>query len=218
MQISEQMEEILEALWVAYEEKNTDCLKLSWLREMPDTAMLKALLDRKIVERCGEGEVKMTKKGEQLASDAVRRHRLAERLLTDVLQVRKEMIHETACQFEHHLHKGIDQNVCTLLGHPKTCPHGRPIPPGKCCKEQLKVAAQAVSSLSALKPGQGGHVAYLNTADPKRAQMMLSMGLAPGARIRLLSSFPSHLFQLGETQFAVDREIAKEIYVRMETS
>lgn len=218
MQLSEQMEEILEAVFIAREEKNTECLKLSWLREMPDAHMLKDLIELKILERCGTDGIKLTPKGLQLASDAVRRHRLAERLLTDVLAVRKEMIHETACQFEHHLHRGIDQNVCTLLGHPRTCPHGRPIPPGKCCSEQLKVAAQAVSPLAALKPGHGGCVAYLNTTDPKRAQMMLAMGLAPGARIKLLSSFPSLLFQLGETQFAVDKEIAREIYVRIETA
>ena len=218
MQISEQMEEILEAAFIAREEKNTECLKLSWLRDMPDAHMLKDLIELKILERCGEDEIKMTDKGSQLASDAVRRHRLAERLLTDVLAVRKDMIHETACQFEHHLHRGIDQNVCTLLGHPKTCPHGRPIPPGKCCKEGTKIVTQAVSPLSVLKPGQGGIVAYLSTADPARAQMMLSMGVVPGAKLKLLSGFPSLLFQLGESQFAVDKEIAKEIYVRIETS
>ncbi len=218
MQITEQMEEILEALWVAREEKNTDCLKLAWLREMPDTRMLKELIDERIVERCGAEEIKMTTRGAQLASDAVRRHRLAERLLTDVLAVRKEMIHETACQFEHHLHRGIDQNVCTLLGHPKTCPHGRPIPPGRCCEEGVRIAPQAVSPVSHLKPGQTGQVAYLSTTDPKRAQLMLSMGIVPGTHVKLLSNFPSLFFELGESQFAVDKEMAKEIYVRIESA
>lgn len=216
MQFSEQTEEILEALWIAREERKNDRLKLSWLREAPDAYMLKLLIEKKVVELCGENEIKMTEHGLKLAADAVRRHRLAERLLTDVLAVRQDMIHETACQFEHHLHKGIADNVCTLLGHPKTCPHGKTIPPGRCCEEGAKTVAQAVGPLSSFKPGQAGSVAYLSTTDPKRAQMMLSMGVVPGARIKLLSSFPSLFFELGMTQFAVDRDIAKEIYVRIE--
>lgn len=216
MQFSEQTEEILEALWIAREAKKEDCLKLSWLRDVPDAYMLKLLIERKVIELCGKDEIKMTAHGLKLAADAVRRHRLAERLLTDVLAVRKDMIHETACQFEHHLHKGIDDNVCTLLGHPKTCPHGKPIPPGKCCEEGARTVERAVSPLASLKPGESGSVAYLATADPKRAQMMLSMGVIPGTHIKLLSGFPSLFFELGESQFAVDREIAREIYVRLE--
>lgn len=217
MQLSEQLEEILEAMWIAREEKNNDYLKLSWLRDMPDTHMLEELINLKIVERCKEDGIRLTDRGLGLAGDAVRRHRLAERLLTDVLRVRKDMIHETACQFEHHLHRGIDQNVCTLLGHPKTCPHGRPIPPGKCCMKGAKVVPQAVSALSVLKPGQAGKVAYLSTTEPARAQMLLSMGIVPGTKIELLSGFPSFLFQLNESQFAVDKDVAREIYVRIET-
>jgi DtxR family Mn-dependent transcriptional regulator len=216
MQFSEQAEEVLESLWLAHEEKQEKCLKLSWLKVMPDTHILKELLGDKIVERCGSEEIKLTEKGMRYASDAIRRHRLAERLLTDVLAVKKELIHETACQFEHHLHRGIDANVCTLLGHPKTCPHGKAIPPGRCCEEKMKVVTQAVSPLAALKPGQKGHIAYLSTTDPKRAQMLLSMGLVPGAPLELLASFPSLFFQLGHGQFAVDRNIAGDIYVRLE--
>lgn len=216
MQFSEPVEEVLEALWLAREDKNVNCLKLAWLKVIPETHVLKELIDAKIIKRCGIDEIEMTEKGLRFASDAVRRHRLAERLLTDVLQVRKELIHETACGFEHHLHRGIDANVCTLLGHPKACPHGKPIPPGRCCEEKAKIVSQAVAPLSSLRPGQKGHVAYLYTTDPKRAQMLLSMGMVPGSEIQLLASFPSLLFQLGEAQFAVDKEIAAGIYVRLE--
>ena len=127
----------------------------------------------------------------------------------------RSLIHDAACKFEHHLHKGIDENVCTLLGHPKFCPHGRTIPEGRCCREAIKVVSPAVSPLSSLKPGNKGHVAYLHTTDPKRAQMLISMGVIPGASICLLASFPSLLFQLGEGQFAVDAELARAIYIRL---
>jgi DtxR family Mn-dependent transcriptional regulator len=215
MIVSEAAEEILEALWIAHEEKGRDHLKLSELREMPDHATLQELLHAGIVERCGEEEVRLTEKGHRHASDAVRRHRLAERLLADLLDIKGEILHDTACGFEHHLHRGVDTCVCTLLGHPRVCPHGHPIPPGKCCEEGRKTAQQAISPLAKLRPGERGIVAYLHTTDPKRAQALLSMGVAPGAEIALLAGFPSYLFQIGEGQFAVDREIAGSIYVRL---
>lgn len=214
MLLTEKAEEILESLWEA-SNGGKNPLRLSSLREMPDTTTLKELIDKSILERVGEGEFRLTFAGAHYARDAVRRHRLAERLLVDVLAVRPALIHETACQFEHHLHKGIDENVCTLLGHPKVCPHGRPIPPGRCCEEGKKIVSQMVSHLADIEPGKGGQVAYIHTQDPKRAQMLLSMGIVPGTEIKLLTTFPSYLLQLGESQFAVDREVAGEIYVRM---
>lgn len=215
MNLTESAEEVLEALWNAQEGGKKADTRLSELRQLPDPSVLTELIDNRILER-GEGDmVSLTKTGLVHARDAVRRHRLAERLLIDVLAVKSSMVHEAACQFEHHLHKGIDTNVCILLGHPKFCPHGQPIPPGQCCKEGAKTAAPAVARLSDIRPGENGHIAYLHTQDPKRAQMLLSMGLAPGTEIRLLAGFPSFLFQLGEGQFAVDAQVAGEIYVRL---
>lgn len=216
MIVSEAAEEILEELWTASEASGgTLEIKFSQLKQLPDAHILKELTDSDILHLSTDDKIKLTEKGLIHARDAVRRHRLAERLLTDVLAVKSSLIHDAACKFEHHLHKGIDENVCTLLGHPKSCPHGSPIPPGRCCEEKAKTFAPAVSTLANIKPGQGGHVTYLHTADPKRAQMLISMGIVPGAEIKLLAGFPSYLFQLGEGQFAIDRALANEIYVRL---
>ena len=215
MIVSEAAEEILEALWIAHEDTGRDCLKLAELREMPGHDVLQELLHAGIVERCGAEEIKLTEAGHRHARDALRRHRLAERLLTDLLDVKEELIHETACGFEHHLHRGVDASVCTLLGHPTVCPHGRPIPPGPCCEEGRRTAQQAIAALARRKPGARGSVAYLQTTDPTRAQALLSMGVTPGTAITLLAGYPSYLFQIGEAQFAVDRELANAIYVRL---
>ena len=215
MNVSEMAEEVLEALWMEHETNPNEAVKLSRLRTMPDMHTLKELLDNHVLEKHVGDEIRLTEKGITHARYAVRRHRLAERLLTDILAVKSSLIHDAACKFEHHLHKGIDENVCTLLGHPKFCPHGRTIPEGRCCREAIKVVSPAVSPLSSLKPGNKGHVAYLHTTDPKRAQMLISMGVIPGASICLLASFPSLLFQLGEGQFAVDAELARAIYIRL---
>src|SRR3954449_12157146 len=84
----------------------------------------------------GDGSmiVDLTAKGRQRAADIIRRHRLAERLFTDSLALDSETeIEQQACKFEHILSPEATDKICTFLGHPKTCPHGAPIPPGPCC-------------------------------------------------------------------------------------
>jgi DtxR family Mn-dependent transcriptional regulator len=145
----------------------------------------------------------------------VRRHRLAERLLADVLDAWNEVNHEKACRFEHLLDRGLDDSICSLLGHPKVCPHGKPIPPGKCCLEKRGASSRIVSPLSILEEGQAGKVAYIYAPELSRLQKLTAMGILPGAAISVLQRFPAHVFQVGHTQFAVDREIADAIYVRL---
>jgi putative ABC transport system ATP-binding protein len=81
----------------------------------------------------------LTSKGRQRAADIIRRHRLAERLFTDSLAMDSETeIEQQACKFEHILSPEATDKICTFLGHPKTCPHGAPIPPGRCCKPEAE--------------------------------------------------------------------------------
>jgi len=84
----------------------------------------------------GDGSmmVNLTERGRQKAGDIIRRHRLAERLFTDSLALDSETeIEQQACKFEHILSPEATDKICTFLNHPKTCPHGAPIPPGLCC-------------------------------------------------------------------------------------
>ena len=81
------------------------------------------------------GEVRLTESGMRRARDVVRRHRLAERLFTDTFAIEDAEAHQQACRFEHIITPELDQRICSFLGHPKTCPHGNPIPPGPCCEK-----------------------------------------------------------------------------------
>jgi putative ABC transport system ATP-binding protein len=82
----------------------------------------------------GEQMIIFTEKGRRRAEDIIRRHRLAERLFTQTFQVEDEKeIAEQACKFEHILSPEATDRICTFLGHPRTCPHGSPIPAGPCC-------------------------------------------------------------------------------------
>ena len=82
----------------------------------------------------GSAVVTLTPRGRNKAGSIIRRHRLAERLFTDSLAMDSESeIEQQACKFEHILSPGATDKICTFLGHPRTCPHGAPIPPGPCC-------------------------------------------------------------------------------------
>jgi putative ABC transport system ATP-binding protein len=91
--------------------------------------------------------VELTSRGRQRAADIIRRHRLAERLFTDSLALDSETeIEQQACKFEHILSPEATDKICSFLGHPLTCPHGAPIPPGPCCPRTP--ASADVSTLS----------------------------------------------------------------------
>ena len=88
----------------------------------------------------GDGNliVELTDRGRQRAGDIIRRHRLAERLFTDSLAMDSETeIEQQACKFEHILSPEATDKICTFLNHPRTCPHGAPIPPGECCGQRV---------------------------------------------------------------------------------
>src|SRR5262250_2207172 len=86
----------------------------------------------------GSAVVALTPRGREKAGSIIRRHRLAERLFTDSLAMDSETeIEQQACKFEHILSPGATDKICSFLGHPRTCPHGAPIPPGPCCGSRI---------------------------------------------------------------------------------
>jgi DtxR family Mn-dependent transcriptional regulator len=213
MQRSHDIEEILETLWIRTQEKNEIIVNCRALN-LEDASVLGEMKKQSLVT-VQSGAVGLTPKGLQAGRDIIRRHRLAELLLTEVIDVKSDaLVHETACGFEHLLRKGIDDKICTLLGHPGQCPHGKPIPPGKCCARKDKQVGQ-VLPLSSFKADQRGKVSYLHTKDSKELKKLMAMGLLPGTPITVIQSFPSCVFRLGYTQFAVDKKIADEIYVKL---
>ena len=113
--------------------------------DVTPSRLLARMADSRLVELNGKkngdldaqhaGEVRLTEFGARRARDVVRRHRLAERLFTDTFAIEDAEAHRQACRFEHIITPELDQRICSFLGHPKTCPHGNPIPPGPCCEK-----------------------------------------------------------------------------------
>lgn len=130
--LGDKKEDILETLWVGTQEKSEPSVPVRRFRLSKKDPAFKEL------ERIGfirlEGDrVTLEPKGLSEAEDSVRRHRLAECLLVQVVGLKGPVMNEAACQFEHALHQGVDTKICTLLGHPSHCPHGKTIPRGSCC-------------------------------------------------------------------------------------
>jgi DtxR family Mn-dependent transcriptional regulator len=213
MQISDVAEELLEELWTQIVEKKST-LTLTALNLDKEDKMIEELLHMGLIELMGD-DVRLTNKGRDEARGTIRRHRLAERLLADILDTKESYIEEMSCKMEHALYKGVDESICTILGHPRVCPHGMPIPPGRCCKMAGRKAERVVYPLSELDNNQMGKIAYIHSQEPEKLQKLMGMGVMPGMTITLITRFPSFVFQLGQTQIAVDKEIASDIYVRL---
>ncbi len=213
--LSPHAEEILESLWIAtIEEKQVGCL-LSDLDLGPNDEALAELVRLAYVETRVD-RLYLRKEGRPEAEMTVRRHRLAERLMMDILDIQGEQGNDQACEFEHLLHEGVDTKICTLLNHPTTCPHGKPIPPGVCCEEARRKGEAGVVPLTELRAGQAGEIAYLAISDGEKMQKLMSMGVLPGNRLTLIQRFPSYVFKVGHSQFAVDDLLAREIHIRDE--
>ncbi len=213
MKLSDKAEEILEALWIAVEEEGKGYAEVAEIKIAPDDPAYRELAALAFIE-VREGRVYFRPEGKEEGRRTIRRHRLAERLMMDVLNIRGETAEDKACQFEHLLNEGVDTKVCTMLNHPTTCPHGKPIPPGDCCDEAKKSGDLGVVPLTELKSGEEGEIAYIQTEDSKKMQKLMAMGVLPGNRIALTQTFPSYIFRVGFSEFAIDTAMAREIFVR----
>lgn len=159
-------------------------------------------------------EITLTPEGERLAKDLTRRRRLAERLLSDVLNMEPAAIDPNACQLEHILSSEVAEHICTLLGHPTVCPHGSPIPQGECCLKERHTIEPIVVSLDQLSPGEEARLSYLRASERPEIRRLLSLGLVPGTHLRVTQTLPTFVVEVGESQLAFEEEIARAIFVR----
>jgi len=227
--ISEDAEEVLERLWVECEEKGADALDagaISHEEHMVIRETVELLIGKGLVKERRDGKdepgdrlmITLTENGKSAARSVVRRHRLAERLLHDVLNVYGEDMEGSACKLEHALTPESEESICTLLGHPPECPHGRPIPEGRCCVEGRKEAGRLMFTAAELRKGQSGKIRFLNTRDSDKLQKLIAMGILPGLDVEVIAHYPTHVLKIGESQFALDEKMASNIYVKVHDS
>ncbi|GAB4420559.1 MAG: metal-dependent transcriptional regulator [Thermodesulfovibrionales bacterium] len=214
MKLSDKAEEILEHLWIMTHEMGKETVNFKEIKTDRDAPEIKEILSLNYISVSNNG-ISLRREGMKEAENTVRRHRLAERLMVDVLELKKSLMEETACRFEHLLDKDVEESICTLLGHPAFCPHGKPIPKGMCCQESAKAARSIISSIVDVDKGTKGKVAYLHTKDNKKLQKLMAMGILPGVSIQVVQKFPSYVLKIGHSQVAMDEEMAKDVYLRL---
>jgi DtxR family Mn-dependent transcriptional regulator len=207
-------DEILELIWMLREEGNSTRSRLvEKSEEESPEGLLDELVASGLVQETA-GELRLSRSGEERARGIIRRHRLAEVLLHNLFDIDSTQMESSACRFEHILTTPVTDSICTFLGHPPVCPHGRAIPRGDCCDRIRTELQPLVTRLSEAGLGDPVRIVFIAPKSRKRLEKLSSLGIVPGSRMRLLQRNPSYVLQIGETTVAVDRDITDEIYVK----
>jgi DtxR family Mn-dependent transcriptional regulator len=175
------------------------------------TATLKRLQGAGMVER-PSGGVALTGAGQEQALSILRRHRLAERLLADVLGLPWEVVHDEACQLEHAMSPRVQEALEVFLENPEVCPHGHPIP-----RADLSIAALEGEPLATFEAGDEIEVLRVAEGDEELLAYLGSLGMYPGARVTVREVSPFNgpfLLSVGKSTFALGRDVAEKVIVR----
>jgi DtxR family Mn-dependent transcriptional regulator len=209
-----EIEEILELIWTLREEQEPSRkMVLELTNEKEPESLLREMQKKKlIVERAGV--LVLSERGEKYAEAVVRRHRLAERLFRDVFSMSESNFEREACTWEHVLSEGVTDHVCSFLGHPRVCPHNKPIPRGRCCfrYKDDKSLPPLVQPLSASPLGRQTKIVYILPSLQRRLRKLTGLGLIPGALISIKQKKPALVVSCEGTTIALDVEVGKEIF------
>ena len=151
------------------------------------TSMVKALAEANLLHYEPRGGVRLTEAGVKLALEVLRRHRLVELFLVDVVGLDWSEVHDEAEQLEHAISDKVLEKIDTLLGHPETDPHGDPIPP----RHGGHPPEVAMTNLMECPVGQPLRIMRVLDQDPDFLQFIDAHGLTPGTRITIVARHPS---------------------------
>jgi len=215
MSLDPQIEEVLERLWTLREQGV--CLPRDLAGEAFDFDPRAAIAEaqrRNWVTVRADG-LALAAAGEQRAAGVMRRHRLAERLLFDIIHVDPVTMELGACELEHThiLSEEATDRVCAFLGHPPTCPHDRPIPRGRCCEKLTQAVRPLVTPLSEGSIGGDYRIVFIASHAHRRLDRLGGLGVVPGACLHLHQRLPTFVLRVGETDIAIEPEVAADIFV-----
>ncbi|MGH8900883.1 MAG: iron dependent repressor, metal binding and dimerization domain protein [Egibacteraceae bacterium] len=156
--------------------------------------------------------LELTEEGRRRATSVMRKHRLAERLLIDIIGMDWEEIHNEACRWEHVISDAVERRLIELLGAPATCPHGNPIPGlgGKQPSQHLVTMAEAA------KVGCRATVSRISEnlqVDVSAMRFLRKHGLRPGATTVLRMTDGHVIAAVADESVKVDDAVAHQIYV-----
>jgi DtxR family Mn-dependent transcriptional regulator len=152
------------------------------------TEMLKRLVRDGYINMDNKRVVTLTEAGNQAAEAVLRRHRLTERFLVDMLGMQWHQVHEEACRLEHFISGAVEARVITSLNNPTTCPHGNPIPGQVAARTYLK--DRGAVRLSTIKAGEDATILCISEVVEDEEALILYLhekGLTPGTTLTVQS-------------------------------
>lgn len=129
--------------------------------------------------------VRLTDEGHRIALDVVRRHRLIERLLTDLLDIEWDKAHELACDLEHWIDSEVARKIEHVLRCPRVCPHGNPIP-----TEDGEIIDEEVYPLTEFRVGEKGIISRIIEETPEFLKYLGELGVKPERAIEIIHKAP----------------------------
>jgi DtxR family Mn-dependent transcriptional regulator len=175
------------------------------------SGMLKKLSTDGYIEHRARGEAKLTHRGLAVAVRVLRRHRLAECFLTKMLGMPWDEVHEEACRLEHAISSRVEERLVAVLGDPKVCPHGQPIPP-----LDLSDPERPGVPLSQLDAGDDASVHGVTEELSEMLRYLGEIGLRPGADVHIIEKAPLGgpvTLRIGATRHAISLELARMVTV-----
>jgi DtxR family transcriptional regulator, Mn-dependent transcriptional regulator len=178
------------------------------------TATVKRLAERDLLEHQPYRGVELTTEGRLAAVAAIRRHRIVERFLSDMLGYAWNEADRLAGAFEHELPQEVEERMFVAMDRPATCPHGFPIP------EPDVSHIPDMPTLYALEPGTEAVVAVPGSTDPKVVEFLDAMGLRPGVKVLIREKHPFDgplVLSVGGEDRTIGEKVASQIFVRVAT-
>lgn len=212
----DRVEEVLELIWILIEDGEATAEDIIKKSEDPQAARLLKDIESAGMISMDHERISFRKEGERRAGEIIRRHRVAERLLSEVFELGEREVEDHACELEHThvLGQTVVDSICTFLGHPPTCPHGKAIPRGECCRKFSLEVKPLVVSLTDLQIGDEAKIVFIASKYHARLDRLSSLGIIPGGVIHLHQKQPTYVIKIGETELALDKDLAKEIFVK----
>lgn len=212
--LSPQVQDYLKTIYALEREGGATTTALAealGLRPASVTGMLKKLAAMKLIRHVPYRGARLTPRGEQLALEVVRHHRLIELFLIEALGYGWDEVHDEADRLEHVISEDFEDRLAARLGHPRLDPHGDPIP----AKDGTLVVTREMR-LEALPVGEAATVVRVDDRDPARLRYAAELGLVPSARVTLLRSDPyggSLRLRIGRQERSVGPELARWVFI-----
>ncbi|NUM36083.1 MAG: metal-dependent transcriptional regulator [Candidatus Brocadiae bacterium] len=211
--LTEQEEMFLKEVWCLREKQKNNIASLQPIFPQKQwVSLLKTLSESGFIVS-SDDSIEFTDKGEACTQAIIRRRRLTELLLYNILNVSLNISTSNACKIEHLISDEVTERICAFLGHPTQCPHGNPIPPGHCCSKHESVRP-LIEPLTNFSPGEKGKVIFIAGNDSNRLNRLTSLGVYPGTVLTLRQRKPAAIVRVGETDIALEPSLAKKIYCR----